>query len=78
MIEAVRQMVRICRIVEIVRVAIVTHGRQPVVHVVHVAIAARNGLMGSGQWERRVVVTEYRRQPRCGCVTWDAVMTEVA
>jgi hypothetical protein len=34
--EAAHNMIRVCRVVEIVRVAIVAHGRQSVIHVVHV------------------------------------------
>ena len=70
-------MVRVVRRVEVCCVTIVARRRQPLVHIIHMTLYARCGLVSAGEWEACVAVVERRRLPRRCRMAGTAIMIEV-
>lgn len=75
--EVACDMVRIRRPGEIPLMTAVTLRGQPLVLIVHVAIATTHRLVGSGQGKCRRAMTERRWKPRYGRMARSTIMVEV-
>ena len=77
-VELTRHMIRVRRRIEIGRMTIPACMREILVLVIHMATVTGNRLMCASQRKLGAAMIERRWRPHRRCVTWTAVVTEIA